>query len=127
MAAIDTNILVRLCMLDDPKQCERAQNFVQQNAPVFVSQLSMLELAWVLGSVYQRPKKVILQAIRALLDNQEMNPEAPTILEAALNRWEASSADFADCLILGTVQSQGHAHLATFDRRLGKLPGAVLV
>ena len=127
MAAIDTNVLVRLCMSDDREQCNRGQDFVQRNAPVFASQLSMLELAWVLGSVYQRPKPIIIQALRALLDNQDLNPEVPTVLESALDRWEESSADFADCFILESVQAQGQAPLATFDRKLGKLPGTVLI
>ena len=127
MAAIDTNVLVRLCMSDDPEQCRRAQDFVQRNAPVFASQLSVLELAWVLGSVYERPKQTIIQALRALLDNQDLNPEVPTVIESALDRWEGSSADFADCFILESIQAQGQSPLATFDRKLGKLPGTVLI
>jgi predicted nucleic-acid-binding protein len=127
MAAIDTNVLVRLCMSDHPDQCRRAQDYVRNNAPVYASQLTLLELVWVLGSVYQRPKQVILQALRALLDNRELNPEAPAALESALDRWERSKADFADCYILSAVQAQGQAPLATFDRKLGKLAGAVLI
>jgi predicted nucleic-acid-binding protein len=127
MAAIDTNVLVRLCMSDDPEQGKRANDFVQRNAPVFASQLSVLELAWVLGSIYEHPKQIIIQALRALLDNQELILEVPTVLESALDRWEGSSADFADCFILESIQAQGQAPLATFDRKLGKLPGTVLI
>jgi predicted nucleic-acid-binding protein len=127
MAALDTNVLVRLCMADDLEQCKRGQAFVQRNGPVFASQLSVLELAWVLGSVYQRPKQRIVQALRALLDNQDLVPEGPAVLESALNRWEASAADFADCFILESIKAQGQAPLATFDRKLGRLPGTVLI
>jgi predicted nucleic-acid-binding protein len=127
MAAIDTNVLVRLCMGDDPDQCRRAGTFVRKHAPVFATQLSILELAWVLGSVYRRPKKVVLQALRALLDHADLEPEAPAILAAALDRWEGSRADFADCYVLEAVHARGQAPLATFDRRLGRLAGALLI
>ena len=127
MAAIDTNVLVRLCMADDPEQCRRAQAFVQAHAPVLVPQLCLLELAWVLGSLYRRPKPVVIQAIRAILDNLDLEVEGPRALEAALERWDGCTADFADCFILESIRAQGRVPLATFDRKLGKLPGALLI
>lgn len=50
MAAIDTNVLVRLVTRDDPAQYEKAQAFVGKHQPVLVTQLSVLELVWVLMS-----------------------------------------------------------------------------
>lgn len=127
MAAIDTNVLVRLVMEDDPDQAQRARSFLRRNAPVYVSQLCLMEFAWVLGSVYQRPKGAILQALRTFLENADLEPEAPAVLEAALIRWEASEADLPDCLLLEGTLAQGKAPLGTFDRKLSRLEGAVLL
>jgi len=127
MAAIDTNVLVRLCMADDPEQCRRAQAFVQAHAPVLVPQLCLLELAWVLGSLYRRPKPVVIQAIRAILDNLDLEVEGPRALEAALERWEGCTADFADCFIERLCALGGCTRTVTFDVGASKLAGMILL
>ena len=50
MRAIDTNVLVRLIVRDEPAQFEKAESFVAQGA--WVSQLVLAETVWVLESVY---------------------------------------------------------------------------
>ena len=44
----------------------------------------------------------------------------------ALALYRSSSADYADCVILTTCQTRGLT-LHTFDNRLGKLDGAILL
>ena len=48
---IDTNVLVRLALQDDPDQAARAQDFVLEKTTkrsLFVSSYAVLELAWLL-------------------------------------------------------------------------------
>lgn len=123
MAAIDTNVLVRLITRDDGTQFEIAQAFVHKHKPVLVTQLSVLELAWVLMSRYRMDKRKVVKVVRALLEMVELNLEQPAILEAALETWEDSKADFADCFILETVKAATETPLGTFDANLGKLEG----
>jgi predicted nucleic-acid-binding protein len=123
MAAIDTNVLVRLVTRDDPAQFAKAQAFVQEHQPVLVTQLSVLELVWVLMSRYGLPKTKVCRIVEALLNMAELSIQQPSILEAALGRWQASKADFADCFILETVKAASATPLGTFDRTLGKLEG----
>ena len=61
---------------------------------------------------------MVIQAIRAILDNLDLEVEGPRALEAALERWEGCTADFADCFILESIRAQGRVPLATFDRKL---------
>jgi predicted nucleic-acid-binding protein len=123
MAAIDTNVLVRLVTKDDPAQYQKAQTFVEKHRPVLVTQLSVLELVWVLMSRYRLDKERTCQVVQALLETAEFNIQAPSILEAALKTWKRSRADFADCFILETVNAAAESQLATFDTTLGKLEG----
>ena len=46
------------------------------------------------------------------------------MVRAALEGFGASRADFSDCLFLAIAQGAGAAPLATFDKRLGRSPGA---
>ena len=123
MAAIDTNVLVRLVTRDDLPQYEKAQAFVQKHQPVLVTQLSVLELVWVLMSRYGLDKAKVAQVVETLLDMVELDLQQPAILEAALKTWKGSKADFADCFILETVKAASEAPLGTFDATLGKLEG----
>ena len=123
MAAIDTNVLVRLVTKDDESQYKKAQTFVERHQPVLVTQLSVLELVWVLMSWYSLNKERTCKVVQALLETKELNIQAPAILEAALKTWEKSKADFADCFILETVIDASESPLGTFDTTLGKLEG----
>ena len=123
MAAIDTNVLVRLVTRDDESQYKKAQTFVERHQPVLVTQLSVLELVWVLMSRYGLNKERTCKVVQALLETRELNIQAPAILEAALKTWEKSKADFADCFILETVIDASEIPLGTFDTTLGKLEG----
>lgn len=123
MAAIDTNVLVRLVTKDDESQYAKAQAFVERNQPVLVTQLSVLELVWVLMSRYNLDKERTCQVVRVLLETRELNIQSPGILEAALETWKVSKADFADCFILETVLDASESPLATFDAALGRLKG----
>ena len=123
MAAIDTNVLVRLVTKDDESQYKKAQSFVEKHQPVLVTQLSVLELVWVLMSRYSLGKERTCQVVQALLETRELNIQAPAILEAALKTWKKSKADFADCFILETVIDASESPLGTFDTTLGKLEG----
>jgi predicted nucleic-acid-binding protein len=96
MAAIDTNVLVRLVTRDDAAQFEKAQAFVCKHQPVLVTQLSVLELVWVLMSRYGLNKEKVCQVVQVLLDMVELDIQQTGVLEAVLKAWENSKADFAD-------------------------------
>ncbi len=123
MAAIDTNVLVRLVTRDEPAQYRKALTFVEKHQPVLVTQLSVLELVWVLTSRYGFDKQRTCQVVEALLETAELNMQAPAILESALKTWRKSKADFADCFILETVMAASESPLGTFDTTLGRLGG----
>ena len=123
MAAIDTNVLVRLVTRDDESQYKKAQAFVDKHQPVLVTQLSVLETVWVLMSRYNLDKERTCQVVQALLDTRELNIQTPAILEAALETWRESKADFADCFILQTVMDASETPLGTFDATLARMEG----
>ena len=123
MAAIDTNVLVRLVTRDDLPQYQKAQAIVEKHQPVLVTQLSVLELVWVLMSRYGLAKERVCQVVAVLIETVELNIQAPAILEAALTTWKKSKADFADCFILETVIAASESPLGTFDKTLAKLEG----
>ena len=128
MLAVDTNVLVRV-LVDDPMaldQCRAARNSVSEAGEVFVSQVVQIETLWVLAGTYGLSKSTLQSTLGAIAVHPAFHLQSPEIFKAALQHYLAGHADFADCVVLAESAHAGH-ELATFDRKLGKLPGARLI
>ena len=123
MRAVDTNVLVRLATRDDPKQVAAAEAFVSEGA--WVSQLVVEEFTWVLTSVYRLTAAEVAAAVEILLQHKNLSVQEPEVVGAALRQYRRKpTVGFSDCLVLEAARKAGHLPLGTFDRELGKLPGA---
>ena len=122
MRAVDTNVLVRLAIRDEPKQVEAAEEFVAAGA--WVSKLVLLEFVWVLTSIYGFGRSEIGSAVEILLSHAQLTVEEPEVVASALQQYrKAGSVGFSDCLVLEVARKVGHLPLGTFDRELGRLSG----
>ena len=125
MRAVDTNVLVRLLMRDDPRQAEAADTFVTGGA--WVSHVVLAELLWVLSSSYRLKRAQLTVLLEMLLKHEAITIQDSDVVQAALALFRHGSADFSDCLVLATARKAGHLPLGTFDRRLSKVAGVELV
>jgi predicted nucleic-acid-binding protein len=123
MRAVDTNLLVRLIARDDAKQVAAAEAFVEKGA--WVSHLALAEATWVLSAVYEQDATNIAEAVEMLLNHKTLTVQDSEVVSAALDHFRRRPAlGFSDCLLLEIARKAGHLPLGTFDRGLGKLPGA---
>ena len=120
MRAVDTNVVVRLVTRDDPRQTARAEAFVAKGA--WVSHIVLVEVIWVLGSVFELAHKQLVTAIDMLLNHRDLVLQDPEVVSAALARFRRRPRlGFSDCVVLEAARKAGHIPLATFDKELGKL------
>ena len=131
MAGLDTNVLARWIVDDDPRQAARVKRLfeeaVEQESPLFVPSTVMLELEWVLRSRYRFDKSTVLGAFNALLETQELEFQDEPTIERALSFYRQNSADFADCLHAGQCNSARRVPMVTFDRTASRIPGVELL
>ncbi len=130
MTGLDTNVLVRYVMQDDPKQSQKASRLVESltsEAPGFVPLVTLIELVWVLTSCYDLTHEQVAQALDALLRAKEIVLERAEQVSQALRTFGASSADFADCLIERTAAAAGCGQTMTFDTDAAKFAGMTLI
>lgn len=121
MDAVDTNVLVRLAVGDDPAQTAAAETFLQGG--VWVSHLVIAETAWVLRSVYRLNVAQIAAALEMFLDHPQLAIQEPDVVASALVQFRARpTIRFSDCLILEIARRAGHLPVGTFDREFAKLP-----
>ena len=131
MPALDTNVLVRYLVRDDPAQLAAAQRLirrcVRERQTLFVPVTVALELEWVLRSAYGFAKSAIIGALSDLLSAVELSFESEQALEVALDLFRNGPADFADCLHVALAAQAGETPLWTFDRAAAKVSGSQLL
>ena len=113
MIVLDTNVVVRIIVDDDPDQVRQAQALLAANrctVPITV----VLETSWVLEASYQLPVSVVTSSLRQFLGLEQVEAPHLSAIEQAL-RWYESGLDFADALHRALAPTRAGA-LATFDQ-----------
>lgn len=113
MRAVDTNVLVRYYLRDDPAQARRADKILSAGA-VFVPKTVVLELEWVLRSVAEQPAGKVLDCLSHLMALPGITIEDHEQVEAALRHCR-QGVDFADAL--HHAASHACSEVLTFDDR----------
>jgi len=131
MPALDTNVLVRYLVRDDPAQLASAQRLIRRcvNAgqTLLVPVTVTLELEWVLRTSFAYSKEETIAALSNLFSAAEVAFESERALEVALELYRSTGADFADCLHIALAAQAGEQPLWTFDRAAAKVSGAKLL
>ena len=124
MIGLDTNVLLRYLVDDDPIQSRKAAELIERRAtredPGFVSLVSILEIVWVLGSLFKRSPAQIADHIEMILaaDTLEVQNEQ-AVFEAAV-ALRNGSGTFEDALIGALGVWRGCSATLTFDRNAAK-------
>jgi len=130
MIGLDTNVLVRYIMQDDPRQSAKATTLMESlkvDRPGFVGVVSIVELYWVLTSCYDLTNDQVRQALDILLRTREIVVDRADEVLRALKVFETGKAEFADCLIERMAASAGCEQTMTFDSGAAKHAGMTLI
>ena len=130
MTAVDTNVIVRYLVADDPGQAEAARLLLEQltpDTPGFICREVVIEVAWVLERSYRFPRTRIAEALMDLAASDSLAVENAEDVVAAAHRYRQGGVGFSDLMILAAAERAGVLPLYTFDRRLGRMRGVVLV
>ena len=124
MRALDTNVLIRLIVRDDPDQVARAEAFVETGARV--SLLVLAETVRVLQSAYGLDQRRVATVVEMLLDHDRLTLQDEDVVRRAHATFRGQgTGEFSDCLIVETARKAGHRPVGTFDRRLSRVDGTV--
>ncbi len=131
MIGLDTNVLIRYIVQDDPKQAKRATRLIEerctQDEPGFVNHMVLCEIVWVLESVYRLARGEVADILDRMLRVAVLEIEDFDLALASLQLYRDGSCDFADALIGHRNRNHGCSATATFDRRAAQLAEFVAV
>jgi predicted nucleic-acid-binding protein len=127
---VDTNVLVRFLVEDDPKQNAIARDFFSKRSaedPAFVSATVIAETVWVLRRNLKLPLATVSDLVQNLLAADRLVVEFTEELDALLSQ-ETPRTDIADYLIAWSATRAGCQTTVTFDKTSAEaIPGMELL
>lgn len=121
MKGLDTNVLVRYLVKDDPVQSEEAAAYITTHCsvstPGFINRVVVCELVWVLETAYRFQRGEIARVLEMILNTEEFQVEDHADTFAALQAYRDFRMDFADALIGTTNRRFGCEETGSFDQR----------
>ena len=131
MIGLDTNILVRYLVDDDPVQSPKAAEILERRLtqlnPGFVSIVAMVETVWVLDRAYGFKDVEIARAVERLLQADNLIVDHEQDVFSAMTALKKGRGSFSDALLARLGSSAGCTHTLTFDQRALGLSGVVAV
>jgi len=124
MKGLDSNVIVRYVVQDDPRQSALASEFIENKCttenPGFINTIVLCELVWVLKRAYKYPKDLIVEVLNTLLDSKELKVEKATDARQAVLLYAQGQADFSDYLIAVYNKREGCDYTVTLDKKAAK-------
>ena len=127
MIGLDTNVLCRYLLADDPVQTQKAAQIIDgaadQGEQCFISKIALCELVWVLENCTTMDRAEIVGILDRLLHTVQLEFEGRQLAHQALDQFRKSKGDFSDYLIHQTNLAAGCKKTKTFDKELSGNPG----
>jgi predicted nucleic-acid-binding protein len=128
MRGLDTNVLVRMLVRDDPALCSRVDALLDsleaEQERSRIDAVALVETVCVLRSRYSFRKEQVAAALSAILDNSGVVVDGHDEARAALGDWRVGTADFSDYYLARRNRAAGCRDTVTFDEDLAEFDGA---
>lgn len=116
---IDTNILVRMIVKDEPKQLKSIRKlFSSHNKLLVFEDATMMEVVFVLAGVYKYTREQIARDIKKAMQIPNLVCNK-SIIEGALDLYVSHpKLSFVDCYLAVITDTSQEKPLWTFDKKL---------
>ncbi len=122
MIGLDTNVLVRYLVQDDPAQSAVASRVIDDAArkgeSLAISPIVLCEVVWVLESAYAEPRARVAEAIDRVLRTKQFEVLERDLLWPACEEYRRGPGDLADYYLGRRHRVAGADETLTFDQAL---------
>ena len=122
-AWLDTNVIVRYLVADDPLLADKATTIVEQSARLLVNTAVLAESSYVMTSVYGRPRADVIDALSEFVARHNIRipgVEKAYVLDALRRCRDSGRISIVDALLWAEARSSHSKAIYTFD---GRFPG----
>jgi predicted nucleic-acid-binding protein len=126
MIGLDTNVILRYLLQDDPKQTRQANQIFdrqlsEQNLG-FISLVTVLEIVWVLRNLLKQNPSQIASHLENLLTADSLEVQNQQEVFDAVFALKSGTGEFEDALIGALNVWAGCSYTLTFDRKAARMP-----
>ncbi len=125
MIGIDTNILICYLTGDDKVQSIKAIELIEKYSgkenSIFINNIVICELVWVLERGYKYSKGQIISVLKEIFSTVEFSFENQQVLWLSVLEYENYKTDFSDILIGKLNIFNGCNYTVTFDKAASEL------
>ena len=118
---VDTNLFVRYLTDDDAEKADRVEALLSKasegKAQLVTSDLTLVELIWVLESSYHMKPVEITPMIRAILATPGLQVINGELISRALDHYENMNVDIVDGHIAALMKKLNITDVFSFDRK----------
>ncbi len=118
---VDTNILVRHLTGDPPEQAARATAFLAEADELFLADLILAEVVYVLESFYEVPRREVATLARSVVTFPAIRTADEHLLLRSLDIYETHRIDYAESYLAASAERSGVHGIVSFDRSLDRV------
>jgi predicted nucleic acid-binding protein len=118
---VDTNVIVRHLTGDPPEQARRATNLLDNVSSLWLADVIVAEVVYVLESVYRVDRDGIAGLMRSIVSSHRMRVSDLPLLLRTIEVYEHHRLAFADAYLVASAERSGVAAVVSFDRGISKV------
>ena len=122
---VDTNLFIRYLTEDDPVQTDAVERLFikvkEGKETVQTSVLVIVEIVWVLESIFKKSRDEIKEMIQKIINTQNLVVENRDILLQGLEIYSQKNIDFVDAYHAVFLKSTGEKIIYSFDQDFDKI------
>ena len=119
MIALDTDLVLRILLDDDPKQSAAARKVWldarRRGKAIFISDIVLVDVAWALESRHGLSRGEVADVLLRVFETELVAVSNSAALDRALASYRTGRAGFADYLIREQARAMGAERVVTFD------------
>ncbi|MBI5399530.1 type II toxin-antitoxin system VapC family toxin [Candidatus Saganbacteria bacterium] len=129
MELIDANILIRFLVCDHKQKAEKCRQLltsaVESRQRLYVSDLTLAEVVWVLEKVYKCRRPDIHLKIEAILNTPNLVFQNKELMAEAAILYDAHNVDFIDAYHAALLTKLGIKEIYSYDKDFDRLAGVI--
>lgn len=126
MTGADTNLVVRFLVRDNELQAQKVKKLLDEGQVLYINEVVLSELYWVLVHVYGYSKNDFVRAVDALLETKGFLFFNGGTVRRTLADYIHSTAGFSDCLI-HQLNCNETLETLTYDKAASRLKNMKLM
>jgi uncharacterized protein len=118
---LDTNVILRHALGDDPKHQNQAKRLFEQAGEgairLIVPSLVIAQVVWTLESFYRASRAYVGGLLKALLDTPGVSAAEPRVASRCLEIYRAHNVEIVDAYLVALAEETRTPVLATFNKK----------